>query len=500
MLQEADVWPASIAGLPIAVAGTAAPGTYTLLLHLTNWLNKSSVSARTVTVTGLKPMISINSNPERRIYSDQELQLVAVGTAGWCYIGGLRASGLRYLWTMTCLAGPCALVPPLDDIADSTKTRFLRVQGGRLTGSCSLLFTATVTQPTIGRSSSDSVVVHVDVRPLQVRISGASNEGLVSLSTLTVLSVKDSWDPEEATTGLHAAHGFKATWRVEEIGEQPFCSLSELRLLSLEERDKQLQQLARLLEKGTISQQEYEANRESVTWASDRLCSPTLPQVYAGCSLWDKCLGGAQKDRPDLFYPVSAPTPSIGLNTSKLMGGMRLRVTVQVTRDFDRLPAAIQLSARTQAGSRWNRSVSDNYLAVKREASLVFTVEAGPQSRCDLTILPCDPKLIPQPDACRHRSSGVDGKIANSWLAQLTSPPTLPLPSNLILVWQIERPTLAFLQPPLEKSVIQSATAATQGLQVLSSRDAALYQLTPTVLARFKSPCRYLPLIYADIC
>ncbi len=113
MLQEADVWPASIAGLPIAVPGTPAPGTYTLLLHPTNWLNKSSVSARTVTVTGLKPMIYINSNPERRIYSDQELQLVAVGTAGWCYIGGLRASGLSYLWTMTCLAGspPLSLSP-----------------------------------------------------------------------------------------------------------------------------------------------------------------------------------------------------------------------------------------------------------------------------------------------------------------------------------------------------------------------------------------------------
>jgi hypothetical protein len=145
------------------------------------------------------------------------------------------------------------------------------------------------------------------MQPLQVRISGASNQGLVSLSTLTVLSVKDSWDPEEATTGLHAAHGFKATWRVEEIGEQPFCSLTELRLLSLEERD---------------------------------LCS----QAYAGCSLWDKYLGGAQ-----------------------------------LTRDFDRLPAAIQLSARSQAGSRWNTSVSDNCLAVKREVSLVFTLEAGPQ-------------------------------------------------------------------------------------------------------------------------
>jgi hypothetical protein len=392
VLQARDFFPPSLKGLPVAVPGTVAPGTYTTQVLVTNWLDQSSMSAMTFKTSTLQPMIYLEGALERSMYSDKELVLSAIASSAWCYPGGVSTEVLKYEWSMTCHDGPCLLSLPLEHMADSVNSRFLRIPPGRLTGACTYVLTCTTTQDSVSRKASIAAIVHVLVRPIEARLSGVSDDGIVSSDINTVISIADSWDPEQATTGLSASH-LLATWHVEEIEEQAYCSLAD---------------------------------------------APT-PQVGG---VWDSCPMGSSKDsRPGVFYPITAATPSIALNATMLTAGTRLRVTVTLRRDLDKLPAGMR-----QAQTGWNISEIEQWFGATAVWSVKFDLEAGLQWY--VKVAPCDYTLLGQPEACTHKSSTVDGKVVNAWRVTIDRPAGLLHANDIEYDWYIDRPLLSFLIPP----------------------------------------------------
>jgi len=137
------------------------------------------------------------------------------------------------------------------------------------------------------------------VRPIQAKISGVSDGGFSSSTVTPFLSIDLSWDPEQATTALHPAHGLKASWRVEEVEMQAYCSLAN---------------------------------------------APLPPE---GKNIWDTCPPGTRQERPGYIYhlPTSvSPVPTIGLNTTRMReskSNAHIKVTLLLSRDISKLPPAI---------------------------------------------------------------------------------------------------------------------------------------------------------------
>jgi hypothetical protein len=356
VLQPTDVWPPSLRGLPIAVSGTLASGTYAVKLRVVNWVDKSATSTIVFSTSELQPMVFLEGGPNRYVMSSDEVKLSAVGTSAWCFPGGTDDEQLDYQWSISCIEGPCEFSPQLSDVADSINTRFLRIGPGKLPSSCVFIFTCQTYQNSIKRAATDSVTVHVGVRPLQVRLSGVSRDGFVSSSKDTVISVGDSWDPEETTTGLRPSRGFLASWSAHEIQEQPYCPLADL----------------------------------------------PLPEVGG---VWDNCPQGREEERPGLLYHIPGPVPSVGLNASLLKPGVRLQVTVSLTRDVLRLPAEI-LRGINSTGHRWNEADVEEKFGGSVQASIQFDVRPG--SQLSVRLQPCDPVMIGQ--VCLSEMHSDDGQ------------------------------------------------------------------------------------------
>jgi len=308
-------------------------------------VGNSATSSMVFSTSELQPMVFVEGAPHRYIMGDDELLLSAVGTSAWCFPGGTDDEQLDYQWSMECVEGPCALAPLLAKAADSTHTRFLRVSPGQLPASCVFVLTCRTFQNSIKRSATDQVTVHVGVRPLEARISGVSNEGLVSSTQDTVISIADSWDPEEATTGLKASLGLQASWTVHEVREQEYCPLADI----------------------------------------------PLPDVGG---VWDNCPPGAEVARPRLLYPIPGPVPAVALNSSMLKDGMRLQVTVVLSRDLRRLPPEIRTSAVNATGHIWKAADIEDKFGDSVQARVKFDVQPGAQLHVRLHS--CDPTLIGQ--------------------------------------------------------------------------------------------------------
>lgn len=304
IIQPIDVMSPSIVlgGLPRAVDGVPAGGTYTVQLQATNWMGETALSTYkfdTSSREDMRPMVYIEGLRQLFMTSDRELSLTAVGASAWCYLGGNMGEALEYAWSSKCVSGPCDLSPPFETLASSTNTRFLYLASGALTPSCTFEFICKATQKSIQRSSVDSVRVHVLVRPIQAKISGVSDGGFSSSTVTPFLSIDLSWDPEQATTALHPAHGLKASWRVEEVEMQAYCSLAN---------------------------------------------APLPPE---GKNIWDTCPPGTRQERPGYIYhlPTSvSPVPTIGLNTTRMReskSNAHIKVTLLLSRDISKLPPAI---------------------------------------------------------------------------------------------------------------------------------------------------------------
>ena len=304
IIQPTDVMSPSIVlgGLPRAVDGVPAGGTYTVQLQVTNWMGKTAQSTYkfdTSSRDDMRPMVYIEGLRQRFMTSDRDLSLTAVGSSAWCYLGGKVGEVLQYAWSSRCVSGPCDLTPPFETLASSTNTRFLYLASGTLTPSCTFEFTCKTTQTSIQRSSVDYVRVHVLVQPIQAKISGVSDDGFASSTVTPFLSIDLSWDPEQATTGLHPAHGLRASWRVEEVEKQAYCLLAD------------------------------------------------APLPPAGKNLWDTCPPETRQERPGYIYhlPTSlSPVPTIGLNTTRMRESKskaHIKVTLSLSRDISKLPPAI---------------------------------------------------------------------------------------------------------------------------------------------------------------
>lgn len=346
VLQPTDVYPPSLQGLPVAVSGTPAPGTYAVKLRVMNWVDNSAVSSLVFSTSELQPMVFLQGGSVRYVMSSDEVQLSAVGSSAWCFPGGTDDEQLEYQWSMKCIEGPCDSSPQLPDVADSTNTRFLRIGPGKLPASCVFVFTCQTFQNSIKRGASDRTTVHVRVRPLQVRLSGVSQDGIVSSTKDSVISVEDSWDPEEATTGLRPSRGFLASWSVHEIQEPSYCPLADL----------------------------------------------PLPEVGG---VWDNCPPGTKEERPGLLYDIPGAVPSVGLNASMLRPGMRLQVTVSLARELARLPEAIRSKATNASGHVWSHAHVGGVFGGAVQSSIKFdVVRSSPE--LSVKLQPCDPTMIGQ--------------------------------------------------------------------------------------------------------
>ena len=405
VLQPTDVWSPSVVqgGLLRAIDGVPAGGSYTVQLQVTNWIGETSLSKYRFSTSQLQPMVYLEGLRERFMTSDKALSLSAVGTSAWCYAGSLGSEALEYSWSSRCVSGPCALAADLAHLAPSTNTRFLNIPPGSLTASCTFEFTCQAFQRSIDRAASDSILVHVLVRPVQARISGVGDDGIVSSTTDSFLSIALSWDPEQATTGFHPAHGLEASWRVEEVVEQPYCPLADV----------------------------------------------PLPPTGG---IWDACPQETRKDGDNFFYHVPASAgsaPTIGLNTTMMRAGLRIKVTMMLSRDISKLPSEILTLAQTAEGYRWNVSDVQEWFGSPQETSI--KVDLAPGAHYQMRILPCDPILMGQPGACHRKTSAVNANVRNAWSIEISDAAHMSQDEDLELEynWYIDRPIVPLLVPPV---------------------------------------------------
>ena len=446
VLQPTDVWPPSRQGLPIAVPGTPTSGTYTLQIRVVNWIQQSAMSYMTFSTSYQKPLVYIEGARERSIFSDHELSLSAVGASAWCFPGGSQTEPLKYSWTMTCIKGPCALAPTLTSIADSAVSRFLRIQAGRLPAACTFEFQCQTYQASIDRDATDKVTVNVNVRKLEVQLHGASQDGVVSSSSDTLISVADSWDPENAVTGFHASFGLLATWHVEQVEEQPYCSLADL----------------------------------------------PIPEVGG---VWDNCAPGMREERPDVFHLAPGPIPAILVNGSRIERGKRLKVSVKLQRSLSLLPTpVIDAMSATQ--------LSQTFGGVQ-EAAIEFDLEPGPH--LFLGVKPCNSRQMGSMGACLRQPTSVNGLLLNVWQAEVTGAAGLGLsgtPPSIQYSWDIATPTRTFLIPPqdrdrLRQSQHRHAQTSPQRRQIEKPLGPSHPEGTRTSLRAFTNP---LDLILSQPC
>ena len=210
ILNQIPVFSTSLSGLPTRKPGVPASGTYALALRLTNWIGMSGQSSSVMYIASsieiVKPLVVINTSSEIIIQHPQSFQLMAFGTSPECL--GYTEHTLRYIWAIECLEGPCSLMPTLERISPSIFQNVLFVEGGMLPPGGTFQLKCTVSDSI--ESSSASVLVKVQVRPLEVQILGMSIGGIISADSLYYLKA-DVYDPEVQVTNISSSD-FESRW------------------------------------------------------------------------------------------------------------------------------------------------------------------------------------------------------------------------------------------------------------------------------------------------
>ena len=246
----------SLRGAPTLKTGVLQAGSYSLFVNLTNWLNKTAIADFDFTKAhppeGSGKGVLANENPKPRlmiegpsqltINRDQALILNARGQPIDCYPH--EKDSLAYTWRVQCedfnvftrtyaptSASTTALctLPPVGDkigmqniekMVQSRKVPDLVINSNSTIPGVKYTFVCDVSQHFIG--STAKVTIEVSIRPPVVKIEGVNRGGYVRSDLPLTLTARNSYDPEQFTTGLSSAD-FHFSWGCKEL--KTYCTL-----------------------------------------------------------------------------------------------------------------------------------------------------------------------------------------------------------------------------------------------------------------------------------
>ena len=231
VLTDIAVSAPSMRGLPSYILGGLVPGNYTIRLDLRNWLHQQSRALHRFSkdlgqfgqthTEDLKPTIYIQgfgALADTQVSIDRDLVFHALAKAASCLPNAPRQV-LSYEWRMTCVKGPCTLVPPLQQLVLSTNTRSLHLRPFSLVPSVSYVVEVMTKQDglesrldAVIEQSRSSISVVAPVRPIMIEIVGVSDGGILRAAGQAVNLELNIQDPEVRTSGFSAGAHFNARW------------------------------------------------------------------------------------------------------------------------------------------------------------------------------------------------------------------------------------------------------------------------------------------------
>ena len=297
--------------LPTLVPGGLIQGTYVLLLTLTNWLGMTSTASSTFTadgplpLSGAKPSVYIEGAPEVSVHSYDAVQLSAKGAAAGC-IEGFETESVSYTWSLDCAGSVedlspsdpiCALVPALGAIVATAFSSILSIPPRSLPAGAVLSFACSVRQVNLQSAAQSYVRVRVLPSPVVAIITGGAPQ--ISPSADFYFSATASYDPDASATGL-TSH-----------------------IVTVNGRSR--------------TTFEYQ-------WGCERLAcqagSSSCPTEGVPCP--PRLLGISRDTAVPVVAPFRTDDYEVGVNHSLLVRGAAYRVTLNISRRAEMLPAPLR--------------------------------------------------------------------------------------------------------------------------------------------------------------